>query len=384
MLRLSHLILLLFCILVTIWGLVFFWQDDMNSYQCNSYLWLIGVPSSFAINLINMKAYRLASFLVADHEHIPGKKMKKKHTVSHLMVIFRTILMTIFTIVILGIVSAVDNPNPVKVIIDPIRPSYDYYVCQSKSAGSILVFLLVICHVIVSIICVGPVRNGFEAFRDGMVMKEAFILLYILVLLAYVMHTLGIQHTAVYVMRTSFLCLGLLLFVLRLLISRCARHWISEELQSSITNRFKNVYKIIPGNNTQQIMESVKSRKGSSCGGNSSGGIDEDSPLYAQKENSHDTGLEDMKIVFDDPIRYAMFRNICDKGLIIENVDFIEAVAQWKLEAAGLIVIASGKASNVMKIKAMKLIQSYLEVGSDNEVNISSATRTELLLNMKK
>ena len=176
MLRLSHIVLLLLCALIAMWGLVFGWQDDNNASQCSSYLWIIGVPSSFAINLVNMKAYRLASFIHTEESHTPGKKNKKKHVVSHLAVIVRTLLMTICTVIILGIVSGVDNPKPVKVITDPLRPKLDYYVCQSKTIGSALIFLLVISHVVISVFCIGPVRNGFGAFRDGAVMKEAFIL----------------------------------------------------------------------------------------------------------------------------------------------------------------------------------------------------------------
>ena len=336
-LRLSHLVLLLICVTITIWGLVFIWQDDMNVFQCNTYLWIIGVPSSFAINLVNMKAYRLASFIYTDATRALGRKLKRKGVVSHLSVIVRTLLMTICTVIILGVISGVDNPKLVKVVTDPLRPKLDYYVCQSKSIGPALLLLLVISHVVISIFCIGPVRNGFGAFRDGAVMKEAFILLYILVLLAYVMHLLGIHHSTVYILRTSFLCIGLLLFVLRILISRCVRHWVSEELQALIFGYFKNVYKVIPGNNSE-IMESVKS-------GNISNLLADDSPLHDESQHN-DSSVDDMEVIFADPKRYALFRTICEKGLIIENVNFIEAVAKWKSDCAALVVESSGAASN--------------------------------------
>ena len=135
--------------------------DDMNQMQCTSYLWSVCIPASFAIHLVNLKAYRLYTFLAANDSQ-PGKKKK---TIGQGAVIIRTILLTVVTAVILAIITGIDPPKSTRVIMDPYRAKLDYYVCTSGTTTKGLFYLLVIGHVVASIVCIMPVRNGFEAFQ---------------------------------------------------------------------------------------------------------------------------------------------------------------------------------------------------------------------------
>ena len=130
--------------------------------QCTSYLWAVCIPASFAIHLVNLKAYRLYTFLVAS-DNQAGKKKKK--TIGQGAVIIRTLLLTFVTAVILAIMTGVDPPQPTRVVLDPYRAKFDYYVCTSGNTTKGLFYVLVIGHVVASIVCIMPVRNGFEAFQ---------------------------------------------------------------------------------------------------------------------------------------------------------------------------------------------------------------------------
>ena len=45
------------------WGTTLLWQSDVIEAQCKGYLWLVYIPASFMVQLVNMKAYRLSTFL---------------------------------------------------------------------------------------------------------------------------------------------------------------------------------------------------------------------------------------------------------------------------------------------------------------------------------
>lgn len=57
--------------------------------------------------------------------------------------------------------------------------------------GNGLLYALVIGHAVFSIGCVISVRNGDGAFRDGMVMKEAFVIFWFCLIIAFIMGQLG-------------------------------------------------------------------------------------------------------------------------------------------------------------------------------------------------
>ena len=119
MLRYSHLMALLAACICCMWTLVFVWQDDMNQTQCTSYLWSVCLPASFAIHLVNFKAYRLYTFLAATTQN-PNNKRRRK-TIGQSAVIMRAIGCTIFTAVILAISTGIDPPQ-VQYIIPLIYP----------------------------------------------------------------------------------------------------------------------------------------------------------------------------------------------------------------------------------------------------------------------
>ena len=83
-------------------------------------------------------------------------------------------------------------------------------------------------------------------------MKESFMALYVMLLFAFIMHQLGVTHPAVYVIRTALLCLGLMLFCVRFLLNRCARHWISLETQAKIGEMLRTIKQSIPGTPSSQ------------------------------------------------------------------------------------------------------------------------------------
>ena len=91
------------------WTLVFVWQDDMNQTQCSSYLWSVCLPASFAIHLVNFKAYRLYTFLAATIQN-PNNKRRRK-TIGQGAVILRSVGMTMVTAVILAISTGIDPPK---------------------------------------------------------------------------------------------------------------------------------------------------------------------------------------------------------------------------------------------------------------------------------
>jgi hypothetical protein len=73
MLKCSHMVAICIASMVVIWSLVFLWQSDMNIVQCASYLWCVHLPTSFVIQMMNMKAYRLSVYM-----HLENKYRFKK------------------------------------------------------------------------------------------------------------------------------------------------------------------------------------------------------------------------------------------------------------------------------------------------------------------
>ena len=54
----------------------------------------------------------------------------------------------------------------------------------------------------------GSVRNGLDAFRDGTIMKEAFVLLYAFVLIALVSQHFGLSPANAYMARSVLVNIG--------------------------------------------------------------------------------------------------------------------------------------------------------------------------------
>ena len=63
-------------------------------------------------------------------------------------------------------------PQATRVQTDPYRAKLDYYVCKSGRTTTGLFYFLVIGHIVMSMACIAPIRNGIEAFQDGTMMKS--------------------------------------------------------------------------------------------------------------------------------------------------------------------------------------------------------------------
>ena len=79
-----------------------------------------------------------------------------------------------------------------------------------------------------------------------------------------------------------------------------------------------------------------------------------------------------------------MFRDIATKGLLIENVDFLQAILSYKSKAEDHIVRSSVAANGLIKRDAEALFGQFLKVDSPHEVNVSSTTRGLFMARMRE
>jgi hypothetical protein len=211
-----------FCLAAVIfsWALVLLWPADTRSSQCRSYLWLTYLPASFMISINNMKAYRLSVFITSNKDGLRPRPF------SHGKVLKYTMFILLTTVVLLLISALIDPPTRTRVIVDIYRPRLNYYVCQTGTATPAILYVIVVSHFMFSLYCIAAVRNGLEDFRDGMIIKEAFVLFYASIVIVLVLSNLGIDAHSLYVLRVGFLSVGATLFCLRLMINRCAKYWL--------------------------------------------------------------------------------------------------------------------------------------------------------------
>ena len=357
MLHYLHIVLMCVAATTICWGLALAWQADKTQTQCNVYPWLVYLPGSFLVHLTNIKAYRLSVFLRSNGRPKPF---------SHGKVLRMALLWLCTTVIVLLVAVLVDPPLRTLHVVDQYRPSLNYYLCETKGATPALLIILVVGHVIVSLYYVISVRNGLEAFKDGMIIKEAFVLLYAFVLVAYILNHLGLTVANQYTFRTAVLSVGVTVFCVRLLIGRCINHWLPEAVLNRMLH-YHNTYvkPLVAG-------DSVLSYSASASNHNFNG--DEESPLYA-KENVTENSLDEMTSVMADMHRGKLFRMVAKKALCIENVDFVEAVAKYKQESEQALVKCSGDASNRIREAAKQVHRMYVDTNAESEVNLSSKTR---------
>jgi len=105
--------------------------------------------------------------------------------------------------------------------------------------------------------------------------------------------------------------------------------------------------------------------------------FDPEGPLYVV-EAPQESNLDDMISAMNDPSRYALFRKLAQRGLIIENVDFLMDVLDLQRMAEEEILAKSVEASNSMLGRAKALYKKYIVTGAESEVNVSSATRANV------
>ena len=363
---LHHLHICVMCLaaMCVCWGLALAWQQDKTQKQCNIYPWLVYLPGSFLVHLTNIKAYRLSIFLRSDGRPKPF---------SHAKVFRIALLWSCLTAIVLLIAVMADPPLRTLHVVDPYRPSLNYYLCETHGVTPALLTILVVGHVVVSVFYVISVRNGLEAFKDGMIIKEAFVLLYAFVLVAYILNHLGLSAANQYVYRTIVLSVSVTVFCIRLLIGRCVNHWLPEEVLDRLLH-YHNTYvkPIVAGESMPSYIASGSHQNGTIVPVNFD--PDDESPLYA-KESVTENSLDEMTNVIADSYRGKLFRMVAKKALCLENVEFVEAVVKYKQESEQLLVKCSGEASNRIREAAKQVLRMYVDTNAESEVNLSSKTR---------
>lgn len=368
MLNFGHVVGMLFCCIMFVWALVFVWQGDVNQLQFDSLLWTIYLPVSFIVQLMNMKAYRLSVFLTSEEK----SRLKR---FSHNRVLAFTIGWVSGTAALLLIAQLADPPTATKVVIDEYRPSQDYYVCRYGTTTSAILYFLLISHMIMSGVCVAIVRNGSEAFKDGMRVKEAFVILFACIIITYIFSLLNLSPQSFYLLRTSFLGLGVLLFCYRLLLSRCLKHWIPTPASLLLLRVYHKVastmsqYHVFTTNvhnaHTRVSVE-MKDLAGDELG------LLDDQP--------GDEQVTELNNVLKDPTRRELLRDIAKKSLILENVEFLEAISELSDQYSDALIAASPALSAAIYDTAERLFNKYCAEGSEKEINISSSVREQLRL----
>ena len=112
----------------------------------------------------------------------------------------------------------------------------------------------------------------------------------------------------------------------------------------------------------------------------------EDSPLYAV-EAVKDDNLMEMDKVFDDTERLMLFREYAQNGLLLENVDFIQAINEFKSMAEDHIVRSSVTANQDIKSDAKAIFEQFIKVNlskfmsyhSISQRLISNLLRTKII-----
>jgi hypothetical protein len=360
MLHWSHMVSVCGSCLIVIWGSVFLWQSDMNSLQCRMFPWFIYLPLSFAVMMMNMKAYRLSVFLHSDDKH----RLKR---LTHRKILILTLGWTSCSVVTLLLLTLFSPPKLVEVVMDSYRPFYNIHSCSWSSNASVIIYLLVIGHFIFSVSAVIGVRNGTGEFRDGMVLKEAFVLFWICMALAYMIQLLGLDASTTYVGRSACLSVGVAIFCFRLLVSRCYRHWMPLYMIILLNKIWIMISNIVTVERKTSVLASISLLE------------DIEGPGYADEEPA----LEDMQTALKDPERTQKFRQFAEKALVVENVDFLLAVQKYRKTSAEMLSECSKTANDRMKELAMKCFYDYMEAGCDNEVNVSSACRNKTNTQLK-
>jgi len=400
MLRYSHMVAICFSSMVAIWSIVFLWHDDMNNFQCNSYLWGAYLPTSFVIQMVNLKAYRLSIFLNT-------KDTARLQKLTHSRMFVLSLCWTSLTIFYLLIFSFVDPPSLVKIVKDPYRQIYDKNYCVVGNTTSVLTYILVSKHIIFSIGCVINIRNGTGEFRDGMVMKESFIILWSCIIITYIMHFLGIGTNRTYILRVGFMSMGLTMFCFRLLISRCYRHWFPEYVDIIFKYIINNIKKLISFNYKKYeirklgITNEIKNSEIHSSESSMVSNIIEnttkrirnvtsrsfifslDNPLYAKIEPNKIL-LNEMHKAINNESDLKNFKNIVEKSLLLENLDFILAINNYRNNSEKYLIEFSKQMNNNMKRDAHECYKKFIEINSELEVNISSSTRSAICKQLEK
>jgi len=217
------------------------------------------------------------------------------------------------------------------------------------------------------------VRNGSEAFRDGLIMKEAFILLFGCIIVTYIFFQLGLSNDSFYFLRVLFLGIGITIYNVRLLFSRCARHWLTERMALFLLKYYKIYQEMFPKPVTTD-------NKVSAIELYSNLSTIEDDPLF-KSSNFCDTS--DIKAVLKDEKRLELLRELAAKGLLSENLEFLETLEKLPTQYENKIVTSSDTMSYDMYEIAKRIYDKFCIEGSEKEVNISDCVRQKLGASLK-
>ena len=271
-------------------------------------------------------------------------------------------------------------------MVDEHRPKLDRYECRIGEATRGLLYALVIGHITVSVICVMEVRNGYDAFRDGMVMKEGFLVLYACVLVAYIMHSLTLSPMEYYLARCACIGVGVTVFCVRILISRCLKRWLPEAVQKKLMHIYRKF--IEPLYNHGMMAKSHQSMSApapipSNSGRRSSAYMairDErdQSPIYTL-DIPHEDSLAEMSKMMADEDRFAVFESMAKKAMCYENIRFLNAITEYKHRAMFALVSHSRNANDDIAVAADQIISRHVNSSADEEVNVSSNTRQSII-----
>lgn len=105
--------------------------------------------------------------------------------------------------------------------------------------------------------------------------------------------------------------------------------------------------------------------------------------MYAE-ETPDGQNLDEMHDALRDAGRSATFRAFADKALVVENVDFLLSLEAFERECEEEVMESSRGASVRMKERAAERFRQFIEVGSPQEVNISSQTRGVIETKMRE
>jgi hypothetical protein len=360
MLNYAHMVAICVSSIIAIWSLVYIWQADMNIIQCKAYLWCVHLPISFVIQMMNMKAYRLSVYLYQENKH----RFKK---LNHNRMLLLTFMWICLTLLFITIATVLDPPILVTIKVDPWRPIYDLHYCDNGMLTNILLYTLVGGHCLFSVICIINIRNGANDFYDGVVMKEAFAILWIFITLSYIMQSLSLSISLLYLIRVSFLSIGLTIFCVRILVSRCYRHIVPKIVELLIIRLCNKVGKIIPWlDNTYNIQWSTAVLD---LGGES------ESPVFDNSTNILSESLDDMYEVLHDPVRSKLFIRFAEQALYLKHVDFILSIIRYTEYSNDYLVNASISVNNKIRNDAINYYALYIKEGSIRELPLEPNTR---------
>jgi len=344
------------------WSMAFVWQGDVTQTQCNLYPWLPYLPASFVVHMNNIKAYRLSVFLRSDgHQKL----------FTHFKVLRITLAWTLVSAILILVGVLIDPPHRVLAIENQYLISENRYKCSTGPALQGVLYAFVTGHFVLSIYYIVSVRNGMEAFKDGMIIKEAFVIFYALIFIAFTLSLLNLKPSTIYVYRTAMVSTAITALMLRLLIGRCVHCWLPEAYINKMLHIHKTYVKpIVAPDSTVHALSSHHGRNASMP----SSLFDEDSPLYA-KEVVTENNVDEMIAVLGEPPRAKIFLSLASKCLCMENVDFVMKVLDYRKDAANFLRESSGQASNRLREKAKEIVVKHVEASSDDQVNLSSKVR---------